>query len=145
MTMPSRRSERRIVSPACSVGATETAVVLVILVSAAPTGLLVLAAARHHLLLSPLVEDLLGASGRLHHRILRRQRAGGRLGEHVREDVGVEDLALGRVAEARMTEVRGPRHRLREQRQLVGRSRDPKGTRLVSTASSTAPLTAPLF
>src|SRR5262245_44833720 len=74
--------------------------------------LLVLAAAGDHLLAAPLLEDLLAAGARLGHRVLGRQRAGGGLGEHVGDHVGVENLALGRVGEARVAEIRGPRQRL---------------------------------
>src|SRR5262245_18635464 len=116
MATPSRRSERRMVSPLWTTGAVATALTL-------SRRLLVLAATGNHLLLAPLVEDLPGARVGLGHGVFGRQRAGRGLGEHVGQHVRVEDLALGGVAGARIPEVRRPGQRLREERQLVRRRR----------------------
>src|SRR5262249_56740665 len=52
-----------------------------------------------------------------HHRVLRRHRARGRLGEHVGDHVRVEDLPLGRVGVAGMAEVGRPWQRFGEERE----------------------------
>src|SRR2546425_3047779 len=86
-------------------------------------GSAVLRASGYHALLAPLVEDLLGAVARFGHGVLGGKGARGRLGKHVRDDVGVEDLALGGIGEARIAEVGRPGESLREQGELVDRLR----------------------
>src|SRR5919198_5943832 len=70
--------------------------------------------------LAPLGEDRLGLRLRVGDRLFRRGLAAGRRGEHVRDDEGVEHLALGGVRRTRVSDVGGPRSRVGQERQLGG-------------------------
>src|SRR5262245_41571247 len=73
-----------------------------LVIGLAGRGLRVLGAAAYHTLLPPLAVDFLGPRAGLEHRVLRGERTGGRLREHVRDDVRVEDLALRGIRKARV-------------------------------------------